>query len=136
MGSGARWMSVQPSDCLAATLCKGTWQPLLYVNVRNSTIHRVETITVSEARAALPQILDRVLAGEEVTLTRHGKPVAVVVRPDTLRVRRADEALAAAERLRDVLARGRTSRLRRRPKLSEERADALVADVRAGRVTR
>ncbi len=91
---------------------------------------------MSEARAALPQILDRVLAGEEVTLTRHGKAVAVVVRPDTLRVRRADEAFAAAERLRDVLARGRTSRLRRRPKLSEERADALVADVRAGRVTR
>jgi prevent-host-death family protein len=52
------------------------------------------TMTVSEARAALPQILDRILAGEEVTLTRHGQPVAVVVRPDTLRARRADDALA------------------------------------------
>lgn len=93
-------------------------------------------MTVSEARAALPQILDRVLAGEEVTLTRHGEPVAVVVRPDTLRVRRADEALAAAGRLRDVLDRGRRTSLRRRPTLPEERAEELVADVRAGRATR
>jgi len=90
-------------------------------------------MTVSEARAALPELVDRVLAGEEVTLTRHGKAVAVVVRPDTLRSRRADEALAAADRLRDVLERGRAGRLRRSPKISEERADALVADVRAAR---
>lgn len=39
-------------------------------------------MTVSEARAALPQILDRVLAGDEVALTRHGEPVAVVARPE------------------------------------------------------
>jgi len=94
------------------------------------------TMTVSEARAALPQILDRVLAGEEVTLTRHGEPVAVVVRPDALRVRRADEALAAAGRLRDALDRGRRTSLRRRPTLPEDRAEELVADVRAGRATR
>src|SRR4051794_15680318 len=47
------------------------------------------SITVSKARAALPQILERVLAGEEVTITRHGRAVAVVVRPDALRARRA-----------------------------------------------
>jgi prevent-host-death family protein len=34
---------------------------------------------VSEARAALPEVLDRVGAGEDVTITRHGRPVAVVV---------------------------------------------------------
>ncbi len=93
-------------------------------------------MTVSEARAALPEILERVLAGEEVTLTRHGRPVAVVVRPDTLRARRADEALAAAERLRDVLAHSRGRRLETRPTLGEERAEALVADVRAARSNR
>lgn len=93
-------------------------------------------MTVSEARAAFPEILDRVLVGEEITLTRHGEPVAVVVRPDRLRVRRADEALAASERLRDLLDRGRRSRLGARPALSEERADALVADVQASRSTR
>jgi len=51
---------------------------------------RMNTISASEARAALPEILDRVLAGEEVTITRHGQAVAVVVRPDALSARRAD----------------------------------------------
>lgn len=91
------------------------------------------TMTVSQARAALPQILDRVDHGEEITITRHGKPAAVLVRPDTLRVRRADEALANAETVRDLLDRSRRARLRARPALSEERAEALVAEVQAGR---
>ncbi len=95
-----------------------------------------KTMTVSEARGALPEILARVLAGEEVTLTRHGTAVAVIVRPDTLRTRRADEALAAAERLHDVLAQGRARRLRQRPTLSEKRAEEFVADVRATRSSR
>lgn len=110
---------------------------MMYGYVQICTIRSMaKTMTVSEARAALPAILDRVLAGEEVTLTRHGQPVAVIVRPDTLRARRADEALATAERLRDVLAQGRARRLRRRPTLSEDRAAALVADVRAARSSR
>jgi antitoxin (DNA-binding transcriptional repressor) of toxin-antitoxin stability system len=41
-------------------------------------------VTVSEARAALPRLLDRVEAGEEIEVTRHGRVVAVLVRPDTL----------------------------------------------------
>jgi antitoxin (DNA-binding transcriptional repressor) of toxin-antitoxin stability system len=91
------------------------------------------TMTVSEARAALPQILDRILAGEEVTLTRHGQPVAVVVRPDTLRARRADDALAVAERVRDLLEQSAKTRLRDRPTLTEDRAEALIASVRTAR---
>jgi len=90
-------------------------------------------MNVSEARAALPQILDRVDSGEEVTITRHGKPVAVLVRPDRLRVRRADEALADAATVRDVLDRSRRIPLRVRPALNEERAEALIAEVQAGR---
>lgn len=39
-------------------------------------------MTVSEARAALPEVLNRVESGEEVTITRHGRPVAVVIRCD------------------------------------------------------
>jgi PHD/YefM family antitoxin component YafN of YafNO toxin-antitoxin module len=39
-------------------------------------------MTVSEARAILPEVLTRVAAGEEITITRYGRPVAVVVRPD------------------------------------------------------
>jgi antitoxin (DNA-binding transcriptional repressor) of toxin-antitoxin stability system len=90
------------------------------------------TVTTSEARASLPELLNRVLAGEEVTITRHGQPVAVVVRPDALRVRRADVALAAAGRIRDLVEAGRRTALPP-PGLSEEWAEELVAEVRAGR---
>jgi prevent-host-death family protein len=93
-------------------------------------------MTVSEARAALPRILQRVLAGEEITITRHGEAVAVVVRPDTLRTRRAGERLREADQLRDVLGDGRRATLHPRPALTEQRADELVADVRAARAGR
>ncbi|MFM7535739.1 MAG: type II toxin-antitoxin system Phd/YefM family antitoxin [Acidimicrobiales bacterium] len=96
----------------------------------------MSSMSVSEARAALPEILDRVLAGEEVTITRHGREVAVVVRPDTIRVRRADRALADAERLRELLDRARAARLPDAPTVSAERAEELVADVAASRSTR
>jgi antitoxin (DNA-binding transcriptional repressor) of toxin-antitoxin stability system len=44
-------------------------------------------MTMTEARAALPQVLDRVAAGEEITITRYGKPAAVIVRPDVVHPR-------------------------------------------------
>src|SRR6266536_2279411 len=40
----------------------------------------MSTKTASEARAALPELLDRVEAGEEVTITRHGRAVGRRVR--------------------------------------------------------
>jgi len=91
------------------------------------------TVTVSEARAILPEILTRVSAGEEVTVTRHGAPVAVIVSPNLLRVRRADRALAAASEVRDIVARGRRSPLAQGDGLSEQRADELVGNVHAVR---
>jgi antitoxin (DNA-binding transcriptional repressor) of toxin-antitoxin stability system len=96
----------------------------------------MSTISASEARATLPDVLDRVLAGEEVTITRHGQAVAVVVRPDAIRARRADQAIAAAERLRDVLDRARSAPLADTPTMSAARARALVAEVAAGRAAR
>jgi len=92
-----------------------------------------DSVTVTEARATLPHLLDRVLAGEEVTITRHGQPVAVVVRPDALRVRRAEAAFARARALREMLDRARTLPLAPTGSISPERAEELVADVRAGR---
>lgn len=96
----------------------------------------MNAVTVSEARATLPEILERVLAGEEVTLTRHGLPVAVVVRPDTLRTRRADDAIAAAVRVRERLEQSRRVRLDEMPAVSEQGADSLLANVRAARSQR
>ena len=92
-----------------------------------------KTMTVSEARAALPQILDRVTEGEEVTITRHGKAVAVVVRPDTLRARRSERAFDTAARIGELLETGRKAPLGRVGGLSEARAEELVVHVRSAR---
>jgi prevent-host-death family protein len=91
------------------------------------------TITVSKARAALPEILQHVLDGEEVTITRHGEPVAVIIRPDSLRTRRASELMSDADRVRDLLASSRRARLRARATLTAHQADALLADVQTAR---
>jgi antitoxin (DNA-binding transcriptional repressor) of toxin-antitoxin stability system len=58
----------------------------------------METMTISAARVAFPEMLKWVHDGEEVTITRHGRPVAVVVRPDVLAARRVqDEATNVAD---------------------------------------
>ena len=41
-------------------------------------------MTLSEARAALPEVVNRAAQGEEITITRYGRPTAVVVRPDVV----------------------------------------------------
>jgi prevent-host-death family protein len=38
----------------------------------------VVTVTVVEAKAHLSELLDKVESGEEVTITRHGRPVAQI----------------------------------------------------------
>lgn len=92
----------------------------------------VTSLTLSEARAHLPALIDRVETGEEVVITRHGRPVAVMVRPEALRVRRSDHALEMAEQLREALDEAR-SKLIPTDGLSIERAEELVTDVRRGR---
>jgi prevent-host-death family protein len=94
------------------------------------------SVTVSEARATLPRLLDRVLAGEEVTITRHGRAVAVVVRPDALRVRRAEQALADADVVRELLVRGRETAFATEGSISPAWGEELLAEVRAGRASR
>jgi prevent-host-death family protein len=94
------------------------------------------TMSVSEARAALSEVVDRVAAGDEVVLTRHGAAVAVVVRPDALRSRRADDALAVAERIHELISSARAKPLRERPEISEDRAQAHLAELRAARASR
>ncbi len=57
------------------------------------------TYTVSEARAQLPALLDRVAHGEEITVTRHGEPAVILVHPNRWHRGRAAEVLDAADRL-------------------------------------
>lgn len=89
-------------------------------------------MSVSEARAKLPEVLDRVAAGEEITITRHGVPAAVVLRPDVVRSRRAEATIERASEIGRLLAAARERPLSE-DGIAPDRADELVRDVRAGR---
>jgi antitoxin (DNA-binding transcriptional repressor) of toxin-antitoxin stability system len=89
-------------------------------------------LSVSEARASLPELLTRVEEGEEVTITRHGRPVAVLVRPDVLWTR-SGLAIEAAGRVHDILAAAAESDLPEDTGLTAERAEELLAAIRTGR---
>lgn len=93
----------------------------------------MSTVTATEARASLPELLDRVADGEEVVISRHGRAAAVLVRPDALRSRRADHALEVADEIRDLLDKGRRSALQPSGPITSDRAEELIADVQAGR---
>jgi prevent-host-death family protein len=95
----------------------------------------VVTMNVSEARAALPDLLSRVEGGEEVTITRHGRPVAVLVRPDALRSRRARAAFDGAEAIHQLLATAAAAPPEGEG-LTPARAEELIAEIRAGRDAR
>ena len=94
------------------------------------------SLSASEARAALPELLNRVEDGEEVTITRHGRPVAVLVRPDALRVRRAEVVLGEAAQIHKLLAEAATTPLPAGTGLTERRAEELIAEIRASRDAR
>ncbi|MBO0806794.1 MAG: type II toxin-antitoxin system Phd/YefM family antitoxin [Actinobacteria bacterium] len=93
-------------------------------------------VPASEARSALPELLTRVEGGEEVTITRHGRPVAILVRPDALRSRRAGSVLEAAGRIHELLAEAAAAALPEGPGLTAQRAEVLIAEIRAGRESR
>jgi len=94
------------------------------------------SMSASEARAALPELLNRVEDGEEITITRHGRPVAVLIRPDALRVRHADVVLDEAARIHNLLAEAAATPLPEGSGLTEQRAEELIAEIRAGRDAR
>jgi antitoxin (DNA-binding transcriptional repressor) of toxin-antitoxin stability system len=95
--------------------------------------NRVAVMTVSEARAALPEVLNRVAEGEEITITRHGRAVAVIVRPDVIWSRsRAGEAMSESDQLRDLLAAAADSELPAAG-VTDGYAEELIAAIRADR---
>jgi antitoxin (DNA-binding transcriptional repressor) of toxin-antitoxin stability system len=94
------------------------------------------SMSASEARAALPELLNRVEDGEEITITRHGRPVAVLIRPDALRVRHADVVLEEAAQIHNLLAEAAATPLPEGAGLTEQRGEELIAEIRAGRDAR
>ena len=90
-------------------------------------------MTVSEARAALPEVLNRVEDGEEITITRRGRAVAVIVRPDIMWSRsRAEGVLADADRLNQLIEAAGKSPMSPGG-LTTEYAQELVAAIRRDR---
>jgi antitoxin (DNA-binding transcriptional repressor) of toxin-antitoxin stability system len=89
-------------------------------------------MTVSEARAALPHVLDRVAQGEEVMITRHGRPVAVVMRPDVVWQSGPDVVLGDTDALVTAL----WSRARRHGRSLEQELRSILDAAKAGESTR
>lgn len=58
------------------------------------------TVDVIEAKAHLSALLDRVAAGEEITITRHGQVVARLVRADEANEVKVNAAAARLKALR------------------------------------
>jgi antitoxin (DNA-binding transcriptional repressor) of toxin-antitoxin stability system len=96
---------------------------------------RMVTLTVSQARASLPELLTRVEDGEEVTITRHGRPIAVLVRPDVIRSR-ASVIIEDGGRIHELIAVAGAAELPEGPSLSPERAEELIRAIRSGRDSR
>jgi prevent-host-death family protein len=59
------------------------------------------TVGAFEAKTHLSSLLDRVAAGEEVVITKHGKPVARLVGATAADRATADAAVAELRRLRE-----------------------------------
>lgn len=70
--------------------------------------------------------------GEEVTITRHGRPVAVLVRPDVMRSR-ANVIIEDAGRVHELIAVAAASELPTDQGLTPERAEELIGEIRSGR---
>ena len=60
----------------------------------------MRSIGAYEAKTHLPRLLDEVAAGETITITKHGVPVARLVPVDGTRRMTVDEAIDALRELR------------------------------------
>jgi prevent-host-death family protein len=58
------------------------------------------TVGAFEAKTRLSSLLERVAAGEEVVITKHGRPIAKLVSATVVNQERVDDAVAQLRRLR------------------------------------
>ena len=61
----------------------------------------METIGAYEAKTHLPKLLDRVIKGERITITKHGVPVAVLQPPPALRKTEPKKVIAELRKFRE-----------------------------------
>ena len=62
----------------------------MYKNSYTSCVATAKRYSIADARAGLPAIVDAVEAGEEIEITRHGRPVAVLISIGELKRLRAE----------------------------------------------
>jgi prevent-host-death family protein len=60
----------------------------------------MRSIGAYEAKTHLPRLLDEVAKGERITITKHGRPVAVLVPPDSAGARDVDGMMRRFRELR------------------------------------
>ena len=60
----------------------------------------MKTIGAYEAKTHLPRLLDEVEKGERITITKHGRPVAVLVPPESAPAPDIDELMERMRRCR------------------------------------
>jgi len=60
----------------------------------------MKTVGAYEAKTHLPKLLERVMNGERITITRHGVPVAVLQPPGTRVKKKPAQVIAALKRFR------------------------------------
>lgn len=60
----------------------------------------MRTVGSYEAKTHLPRLLDEVAGGEEITITKHGVPVAVLVPPPEKRRKSTREVIEELRELR------------------------------------
>jgi prevent-host-death family protein len=69
----------------------------------------VETVGAYEAKTHLPKLLERVLKGERITITKHGIPVAVLQPPDPAKKVDARSVIVELRKFRNKHSLGGTS---------------------------
>ena len=61
----------------------------------------METVGAYEAKTRLPKLLERVIRGERITITKHGVPVAVLQPPLPLRKTEPRRVIAELRKFRE-----------------------------------
>lgn len=59
------------------------------------------TVGAYEAKTHLPKLLERVMKGERITITKHGVPVAVLQPPPALEKTKPENAIAELRKFRE-----------------------------------
>lgn len=93
------------------------------------TIIGMLSLTVTEVRARMREVLAHVKAGEEVEFSQNGQVVAVLVHPSRLRRPRTPNTIAADE----LMAALHAKKSQQRSSLPAGRSDELVKKLRAER---